>query len=67
MFFSCSDQSEVLVQDEVSDEVTSQLANLGFNVDDMAPIAFEEGYLVEGDIYVSKEDSSQSHGCDTSS
>jgi hypothetical protein len=54
-FMACSDQSETLPQDEVSDAVKSQLINLGFDVDDIAPIVFEDGYLVEGDIYLTDE------------
>jgi hypothetical protein len=54
-FMACSDQSETLPQDEVSDAVKSQLINLGFDVDDIAPIVFEDGYLVEGDIYLTNE------------
>jgi hypothetical protein len=54
-FMACSDQSETLPQDEVSDAVKSQLINLGFDVDDIAPIIFEDGYLVEGDIYLTDE------------
>ncbi|MFK7953994.1 MAG: M57 family metalloprotease [Ekhidna sp.] len=53
-FVSCSDQ-DATPENEVPDHVTSQLANLGFDVDNMAPIQFEDGYLVEGDIYLTDQ------------
>ena len=52
---SCSDQSEALPDNEVSPEILSQLVSLGFNIDNQAPIPFEGGYLVEGDIYLTDE------------
>ena len=50
-FYGCNDAAMERV-DEVSPEVLTKLAAAGFNVDDQAPIAFDEGYLVEGDIYI---------------
>lgn len=49
---SCSDQSEAVPVDEVPAEVLNKLVGLGFDVETIAPIRFEEGYLVEGDIYL---------------
>lgn len=50
-FVACSDQ-DATPEDVVPDHVTSQLANLGFDVENFVPIQFEDGYLVEGDIYL---------------
>ena len=55
MFFSCSD-NEITSSRDVSPEVMSALANAGFDIHDQAPITFEEGYLVEGDIYIKSSD-----------
>lgn len=50
-FYACDDT--IMEQaDAVSPEVLTQLAAAGFNVADQAPIVFDEGYLVEGDIYI---------------
>jgi predicted Zn-dependent protease len=53
-FVACSDQ-DATPQNEVPDHVTSQLINLGFDVENFVPIQFEEGYLVEGDIYLTDQ------------
>lgn len=37
-------------------DVLIKLTNLGFNVVEQAPIIFNEGYLVEGDLYLTKKD-----------
>ncbi len=50
-FVACSDQ-DATPEDVVPDHVISQLANLGFDVENFVPIQFEDGYLVEGDIYL---------------
>lgn len=50
--FTACDDAGLERADEVSPEVLTQLAAAGFNIADQAPIAFEEGYLVEGDIYI---------------
>src|SRR6188474_2393233 len=54
-FFSCS-QSEEIKVNEVSTEVLDNLVRLGFDVKDIAPMRFDEGYLVEGDIYLTDHD-----------
>lgn len=51
VFYSCQDNSEAS-SPAVPDAVRSKLINLGFDVVKHPPIAFEEGYLVEGDIYL---------------
>ena len=56
---SCSEQSETIPDNEVSSEVLSQLVDLGFNINNQAPIPFEDGYLVEGDIYLTDETMAQ--------
>ncbi|WMN06708.1 M57 family metalloprotease [Marivirga arenosa] len=55
-FFSCQEE-EALQVDEfaVDPSVIQKLEDLGFNVNDQAPMLFEEGYLVEGDIYLTDE------------
>ncbi len=58
-FTACSDQSETLPQNEISDQVMSKLSNLGFDVENIAPIQFEDGYLVEGDIYLTDKTMSE--------
>ncbi|MBK6264491.1 protease B [Marivirga sp. S37H4] len=53
---SCQ-QDEVALVDEfaVDPIVIEQLRGLGFNVTDQAPTVFENGYLVEGDIFLTDE------------
>ncbi len=53
LFVSCeqSDQTEVAVT-EVSAATLQALTDAGFDVDNIAPIQFEDGVLVEGDIYI---------------
>lgn len=52
---SCAD-NQVIKTDEIAPEVLSALANAGYDITNQAPIPFEDGYLVEGDIYFSKAD-----------
>ncbi len=54
MFFISCQQEETFNVDDLSVDsvVIEKLKNLGFNVDDQAPMLFEDGYLVEGDIYL---------------
>lgn len=57
LFVSCESQEEPMaLNDEVSDEVMATLVNAGFDVVNQAPIKFDEGYLVEGDIYIPSVD-----------
>jgi hypothetical protein len=53
-FFSCQDSQVSSLT--VPSEVNAQLTALGFNVVDHVPIRFEDGYLVEGDIYLTPAD-----------
>ena len=52
---SCAD-NQVITTEEVPTEVLSALVNAGFDINNQAPMQFEDGYLVEGDIYFSKAD-----------
>lgn len=54
VFYSCEQSETVTVADEVSAEVQAKLVNLGFDVTNIPPIAFDEGFLVEGDIYLTE-------------
>ncbi len=60
LFTSCQ-QDETAKVDEfaVDPIVVEQLKNLGFNVSDQAPVMFEDGYLVEGDIFLTDESIAQ--------
>ncbi|MEY4930796.1 MAG: hypothetical protein RI909_1520 [Bacteroidota bacterium] len=55
VFFSCQDDQDINTLD-VSDAVRGQLIGLGFDVIKQAPIKFDQGYLVEGDIYLTDAD-----------
>ncbi|MEP0985896.1 M57 family metalloprotease [Ekhidna sp.] len=50
--FSCSEQETLADDLSVPDDVIAQIAALGFDVENMIPTKFENGYLVEGDIYL---------------
>jgi len=54
-FFSCQQNDENIPLDVIPQEVLDKLVDAGFDVDFQAPIKFEEGYLVEGDIYISND------------
>src|SRR6187549_897175 len=54
-FFSCN-QSEEIKVNQVPTEVLDNLVRLGFDVKDIAPMRFDQGYLVEGDIYLTDHD-----------
>lgn len=56
VMYSCTPGEIAAPSDEVSSEVLSALANAGFDIDNQAPIVFEDGYLVEGDIYIPRAD-----------
>ena len=54
-FTSCSKESESITKaDEVSQEVLSQIKQLGFT--SQGAMAVEGGYVVEGDIFLTNED-----------
>jgi hypothetical protein len=55
VFYSCQDD-QGLESLDVSGDVRSQLISLGFDVINQAPIKFDQGYLVEGDIYLTPSD-----------
>src|SRR5437879_3428452 len=55
VFFSCQDSQDNSNQ-LVSDNVRSQLVGLGFDVVKFPPVNFQNGYLVEGDIYLTSSD-----------
>lgn len=52
---SCEQADNLAPQDEVSSEVLSMIINNGFDVENQAPITFDNGYLIEGDIYVTED------------
>jgi len=52
LFHACSEQETTQPTNQVPDDVLAALENAGYNVFDQVPILFEEGYLVEGDIYI---------------
>jgi len=54
VFYSCEDQE--IESLDVSAVVRGQLISLGFDVINQAPIKFDQGYLVEGDIYLTDAD-----------
>jgi hypothetical protein len=58
MFYSCEQSSDdsAAAKKTVSPEVIAKIESLGFNVTDRAPYKFENGYLVEGDIYLTDAD-----------
>jgi hypothetical protein len=53
LFNACNDEETALPADQVPEEVLAALENAGYNVFDFVPIRFDDGYLVEGDIYIS--------------
>ena len=44
------------IQEEVPQHIINKLNDLGFDTENQAPLVFEEGYLVEGDIYLKPVD-----------
>jgi hypothetical protein len=56
VFTSCEQSDDTAVNRQVSSDVSARLAGLGFDVTNRAPIKFEGGYLVEGDIYLTDAD-----------
>lgn len=55
VFYSCQENQDA-DSVSISDDVRSQLINLGFDVVNHVPIKFDNGYLVEGDIYLTSAD-----------
>lgn len=55
---SCTQDSEesITMVEEVPEAVLAALSNAGFDIQNQAPFRFENGYLVEGDIYFSEAD-----------
>lgn len=51
---SCDNEEQNIVTNDVPNEVMAQLSNLGFDTD-MGVDIFEDGYLVEGDIYLTQD------------
>ncbi len=49
IFASCDNNTEIAAVDEIPQEVRANLEKAGFDAEHV--ITFEEGYLVEGDIY----------------
>ena len=54
-FYSCQDKQDVDPY-SISSDVRNQLIRLGFDVVNHPPISFDNGYLVEGDIYLTPAD-----------
>jgi hypothetical protein len=54
VFDGCQ-QSEDVAVNKVPSEVSAKLVSLGFDVTNKAPIKFDGGYLVEGDIYLTEK------------
>jgi len=55
VFYSCSTE-EVSTQDEISPEVLALITNAGFSTEIIPVMKFDQGYLVEGDIYLTESD-----------
>lgn len=56
LLHACTEKEPAQPAEQIPDEVMIALENAGFNVFDFVPIQFEDGYLVEGDIYVRRGD-----------
>lgn len=55
-FYSCESDDQSAKKNEIPAETVAKIASLGFDVNDRAPMRFEQGYLVEGDIYLTDAD-----------
>ena len=55
-FQSCTQQAEESPYDLVSEEALGLMVNAGFDIHNIAPRVFENGYLIEGDIYLTEKD-----------
>ncbi|MEP4533482.1 MAG: M57 family metalloprotease [Cyclobacteriaceae bacterium] len=52
-YFGCEQAGDtVSTTDEVPQDVLTKLVDLGFDIDDQAPILTDGGYIVEGDIFL---------------
>ncbi|MFT6865935.1 MAG: hypothetical protein ACJA08_000761 [Cyclobacteriaceae bacterium] len=57
LFIGCEQSEEsISTQDQVPDEILTKLVNLGFDIDDRAPLVTEGGYIIEGDIFLTAAD-----------
>jgi hypothetical protein len=64
--YSCSKTNEDQASSALSQEVRDAIYNLNFNPDDA--YAYEDGYIVEGDIFLTKENLAEglaNHQCNT--
>lgn len=53
LYFGCEQAGDtVSTTDEVPQDVLTKLVDLGFDIDDQAPIVADGGYIVEGDIFL---------------
>jgi hypothetical protein len=60
IFTSCQEDENLTIDNlSVDPIVLEKLKDLGFNIDDQVPMKFEQGYLVEGDIYLTDESIAQ--------
>ena len=57
---SCSQEEPTAADLSVPDEITAQIAALGFDVDNQPPLSYDDGtnvgYVVEGDIFLTDQD-----------
>lgn len=51
---ACQSQDSIGIKNEVPEDVLINLRQAGFDTELQAPIRFEDGYLVEGDIYLTE-------------
>lgn len=56
VLFSCAEQEPQVQDISVSNEVAAQISALGFDVENFVPTKINDGYLVEGDIYLTDRD-----------
>ena len=52
LFNACENQETTQLANQIPQDVLNALESAGYNVFDQLPISFENGYLVEGDIYI---------------
>ena len=56
IFYSCQQDQQAVDPYSISSDVRNQLISLGFDVVKHPPMSFDDGYLVEGDIYLTPSD-----------